>query len=137
MRRTGYPKGRKGYVVDHIVPLECGGADVPSNMQWQTVQEAKIKDRSERSADGSNGGEWHLQWPSSKECHALKITGMTSGTTRNTLRVLGKPSSELEQHFILKSCASVKVSIHEIRGRIMRYTREPESVYEITIQARE
>jgi hypothetical protein len=28
------------------VPLECGGADVPSNMQWQTVQEAKIKDRS-------------------------------------------------------------------------------------------
>jgi hypothetical protein len=29
--------------VDHIVPLECGGADVPSNLQWQTVQEAKIK----------------------------------------------------------------------------------------------
>jgi len=29
------------------VPLECGGADVPSNMQWQTAQEAKIKDRSE------------------------------------------------------------------------------------------
>src|SRR5262249_44872535 len=26
IRRTGYPKGRKGYVVDHIVPLECGGA---------------------------------------------------------------------------------------------------------------
>jgi len=49
MRRTGYPKGRKGYVVDHIVPLECGGPDVPSNMQWQTVQEAKIKDRSERN----------------------------------------------------------------------------------------
>src|SRR5262245_46947059 len=49
MRRTGYPKGRKGYVVDHIVPLECGGADVPSNMQWQTVQEAKIKDRTERN----------------------------------------------------------------------------------------
>src|SRR5215510_2820028 len=49
MRQTGYPKGRKGYVVDHIVPLECGGADVPSNMQWQTVREAKIKDRSERN----------------------------------------------------------------------------------------
>src|SRR5262245_15703856 len=49
MRRTGYPKGRKGYVVDHIIPLECGGADIPSNMQWQTVQEAKIKDRSERN----------------------------------------------------------------------------------------
>lgn|SRR5262249_6960610 len=49
MRRTGYPKGRKGYVVDHIVPLECGGPDVPSNMQWQTVAEGKIKDRSERN----------------------------------------------------------------------------------------
>ena len=49
MKRTGYPKGRKGYVVDHIVPLECGGADIPSNMQWQTVSEAKIKDRTERN----------------------------------------------------------------------------------------
>jgi hypothetical protein len=49
MRRTGYPKGRTGYVVDHIIPLEYGGADDPSNMQWQTVQEAKIKDRSERN----------------------------------------------------------------------------------------
>src|SRR5262245_22751645 len=49
MRRTGYPRGRKGYVVDHIVPLECGGADVPSNMQWQTVEAAKIKDGSERN----------------------------------------------------------------------------------------
>ena len=49
MRRTGYPKGRKGYVVDHIVPLECGGADAPSNMQWQTVEQAKIKDRTERN----------------------------------------------------------------------------------------
>src|SRR5215831_16873803 len=49
MKQTGYPKGRKGYVVDHVVPLECGGADVPSNMQWQTVQEAKIKDRTERN----------------------------------------------------------------------------------------
>src|SRR5262245_57372473 len=49
MRSSGYPKGRKGYVVDDIIPLECGGPDVPSNMQWQTVQEAKIKDRSERN----------------------------------------------------------------------------------------
>lgn len=49
MKQTGYPKGRKGYVVDHIVPLECGGADVPSNMQWQTKAEANIKDRTERN----------------------------------------------------------------------------------------
>ena len=49
MKQTGYPNGRKGYVVDHTVPLECGGADVPSNMQWQTVAEAKVKDRTERT----------------------------------------------------------------------------------------
>lgn len=36
-----------GYVVDHVNPLECGGADSPTNMQWQTVVEAKAKDKTE------------------------------------------------------------------------------------------
>jgi hypothetical protein len=47
-RETGYSHGRNGYVVDHIVPLACGGADSPRNMQWQTVAEAKAKDKTER-----------------------------------------------------------------------------------------
>lgn len=34
-----------GYVIDHIKALACGGADAPSNMQWQTREEAKAKDR--------------------------------------------------------------------------------------------
>jgi hypothetical protein len=38
-----------GYVVDHVQALECGGADAPSNMQWQTVADAKAKDKTERS----------------------------------------------------------------------------------------
>jgi hypothetical protein len=41
MRQTGYPKGRPGYVVDHVIPLKRGGADAPSNMQWQTKAAAK------------------------------------------------------------------------------------------------
>ncbi len=45
--QTGYPHGRPGYVVDHIVPLKRGGCDCPANMQWQTVEEAKAKDKSE------------------------------------------------------------------------------------------
>jgi len=47
--QSGYPKGRPGYVVDHIRPLACGGADVPSNMQWQTVAAAAAKDKWERA----------------------------------------------------------------------------------------
>ncbi len=52
MRNTGYPNGRPGYIVDHVVPLACGGADGPSNMQWQTVAEAKVKDKVERQGCG-------------------------------------------------------------------------------------
>jgi hypothetical protein len=45
MRATGFPHGRPGYVVDHVIPLKRGGCDCPSNMQWQTVAEAKAKDK--------------------------------------------------------------------------------------------
>jgi len=45
MRQSGYPNGRPGYVVDHIKPLKRGGCDCSSNMQWQTIQEAKAKDK--------------------------------------------------------------------------------------------
>ena len=47
---TGKTSGRcSGYVVDHVTPLECGGADAPSNMQWQTTADAKAKDKTERA----------------------------------------------------------------------------------------
>ena len=45
---TGEPRGAcPGYVVDHITPLKRGGADLPGNMQWQTVEQAKAKDKVE------------------------------------------------------------------------------------------
>ena len=46
---TGLPRGKcPGHVVDHIEPLCARGLDRPVNMQWQTVAEAKAKDRLER-----------------------------------------------------------------------------------------
>jgi hypothetical protein len=36
-----------GYVVDHVVPLKRGGADNPGNMQWQTKEAGKAKDKTE------------------------------------------------------------------------------------------
>jgi hypothetical protein len=51
MRITGYPHGKPGYVIDHIKPLECGGTDSPGNMQWQTRDEAKQKDKTEKKCE--------------------------------------------------------------------------------------
>jgi hypothetical protein len=46
---TGKSSGScPGYVIDHVNPLECGGADAPSNMRWQTVVNGKAKDKTER-----------------------------------------------------------------------------------------
>jgi len=45
---TGITRGScPGWIVDHVVPLCAGGADVPENMQWQTKEEATEKDREE------------------------------------------------------------------------------------------
>jgi hypothetical protein len=42
---TGKASGRRpGYVVDDVVPLKRGGADVSSNMQWQTKGAAAAGD---------------------------------------------------------------------------------------------
>ena len=34
-----------GYVIDHVQALKHGGADAPNNMQWQTKEAAKAKDK--------------------------------------------------------------------------------------------
>ena len=53
---TGKARGAcPGYVVDHIKPLCAGGSDHHSNMQWQTVADAKAKDRIERELCRSMG----------------------------------------------------------------------------------
>jgi hypothetical protein len=45
MRQTGYPHGRPGDVIDHLVPLKKGGCDCLANMPWHTSEAAKAKDQ--------------------------------------------------------------------------------------------
>jgi hypothetical protein len=46
---TGLTNGEcKGYVIDRVIPAVCGGSEEPANMQWQTLAEAKAKDRWEK-----------------------------------------------------------------------------------------
>lgn len=46
---TGQTSGPcKGYVIDRIIPAFCGGAEAAENMQWQTLAQAKEKDRWEK-----------------------------------------------------------------------------------------
>lgn len=43
---TGRSSGAcSGYVIDHVQPLKRGGVDRSSNMQWQTKEDARAKDR--------------------------------------------------------------------------------------------
>ena len=49
-RQTGYPNGRPGWVVDHIVPYCSGGdvVDVLENLAWQEQAASYRKDVFER-----------------------------------------------------------------------------------------
>lgn len=49
----GSKKRCQGYVIDHVCPLQCCGPDAVSNMQWQTVEEGKVKDKWERDCQRS------------------------------------------------------------------------------------
>lgn len=54
---TGKPRGAcHGYIIDHVIPLCAGGPDEPANMQWQTVADAKEKDKDERRMCRSRTG---------------------------------------------------------------------------------
>ena len=47
--QTGFPNGRKGYVVDHIIPFCYGGSSLDStwNYQWQRLDSSYTKNKYE------------------------------------------------------------------------------------------
>lgn len=61
LRMTGHKNGKvpPGYAVNHIVPLRCGGCDVPSNMELMTVADWKARTGPERTDCGRHPmGAW-------------------------------------------------------------------------------
>jgi hypothetical protein len=47
---TGLTYGRcDDYVLDHVIPLCKGGPDAVWNLQWQSLEDSKVKDRWECS----------------------------------------------------------------------------------------
>ncbi len=75
-KQTGYPHGRPGYVIDHRIPLSRGGSDSPSNMQWQTKEEAKAKDHWERG--GSSHASTYRSHAYSRRSYAPRYTAPRS-----------------------------------------------------------
>ena len=52
---TGKRRGScPGWILDHRIALCAGGSDTPDNLQWQSIADAKAKDK--------------LEW---KECRAM------------------------------------------------------------------
>ena len=36
-----------GYIANHVIPLQRGGRDAVENVQWQSLDQARAKDRTE------------------------------------------------------------------------------------------
>ena len=51
MRKTGYPKGRPGYVIEYIIPFSKGGTDTSVNMRWKEKAPSKAKDGSDKKKE--------------------------------------------------------------------------------------
>lgn len=61
LKMIGVADGRvpKGHAVNHIVPLRCGGCDVPSNMELMLVADWKARTGPERKDCGRHAaGRW-------------------------------------------------------------------------------
>ena len=44
----------KGCEIDDVKTLACGGSDVPSNLQWQTAENCRAKDKWQRKENATS-----------------------------------------------------------------------------------
>jgi len=69
-----------------------------------------------------------------RKISSIKTVKVTPSITRRTLRVLDGPLPELEQRLRLNAPALLILSSEEIEGRIVEFTANVHSGYEITIE---
>ena len=82
---TGMRQGAcKGYVVDRVIPILCGGEEDPANMRWQTLAEAKEKDRWEKIGC-RKGRKLVLPGASASVTEAFAIGELPAGVQAQTL----------------------------------------------------
>ena len=74
----------KGYVVDRVIPILCGGEEDPANMRWQTLAEAKEKDRWEKIGC-RRGRKLVLPGASASVTEAFAIGELPAGVQAQTL----------------------------------------------------
>jgi len=59
LRMIGLRRPPQGYAVNHIVPLRCGGCDLPSNMELMAIADWRARTGPERTDCGRHpGGMW-------------------------------------------------------------------------------
>lgn len=61
LETTGSRKTPPGFCVDHVVPLVCGGCDVPSNMALMKCTEMRVKDDAMRVRSRSPRCNWPMK----------------------------------------------------------------------------
>jgi len=44
-----------GWVMDHVIPLDCGGCDAIGNLQWLPTEMWRMKSKWERKINGGHG----------------------------------------------------------------------------------
>jgi hypothetical protein len=85
---TGQTSGAcPGYIKDHIKPLACGGPDDPANIQWQTVEAAKAKDKTElKDCARDELAGYQKGHPGGHDPNGIVLRGSSNATREQVLR---------------------------------------------------
>src|SRR5262249_42875262 len=96
MKQTGYPKGRKGYVVDHIIPLGCGGT-------FYSCKHA-VADGQGSENQGSNGKKLPAGVSFRQACVRAHRISWPSKLARDWSAYTGRPQDCLRPGVVLHPC---------------------------------